>query len=121
MTETNIHLCRARFVYEATRLEAKISDRPIVPESWDNRDKDFRTQFVEIVKKQCSNDKFSSAEAAHNSWWQEYKDMGWTYGEERNAKKKTHPDMVPFDELPKSERDKDEIFIRLCAAAEAIQ
>lgn len=112
---------RAVFVYEAARIEAEISERPIIPEPWGNRSEAFRKQFVEVVNKQCSDNKFSSAEAAHNSWWCEYKRMGWRYGPVRDVEKKTHPDMVPFNELPKSERDKDEIFIRLCAVAEAME
>lgn len=118
MTESKLQ--RAIFVYEATRLEAKISNRQIVPESWENRDEDFRIQFVEVVNKQCSDDKFLSAEAAHNSWWRKYEEMGWEYGPNRDQEKKTHPDMIPFYELPKNERDKDEIFLRLCAVAEVM-
>ena len=120
MVEKNLDVRRAIFVYEAARLEAKISGRPIVPEHWDNREQSFKRQFVPVVAKQCSEDKFPSAEAAHDSWWREYERMGWQYGPERSVENKTHPDMVPFDELPKSERDKDEIFLRLCAVAEAM-
>ena len=120
MAEQNINLRRAIFVYEAARLEAEISGRPIIPEHWQDRDEAFKMQFVKVVDKQCSDDKFENAEAAHNSWWREYERMGWKYGKERNTEKKTHPDMIPFNDLPKSERDKDEIFLRLCAVAETI-
>jgi hypothetical protein len=120
MVEQNLNLRRAIFVYEGARLEAEISARPIVPEPWDKRDEAFKTQFVKVVDRQCSADKFSSAEVAHDSWWREYERMGWQYGPERDTEKKRHPDMMPFNYLPKSERDKDEIFLRLCAVAEAI-
>jgi len=120
MVERNVNLRRAIFVYEAARLEAEVSGRPIVPEPWDERDEAFKIQFVKVVDRQCSDDKFLSAEAAHDSWWREYERMGWQYGPERDQEKKTHPDMVSFSVLPKSERDKDEIFLRLCAVAEAM-
>ena len=113
-------LRRAIFVYEAARIEAKISKRRIVPEHWDSRDEAFKNQFIKVIGRQCGNDKFKSAEDAHNSWWREHIKMGWVYGEKRDPLKRVHPDMVPFKELPKDERDKDEIFIRLCAVAEAI-
>lgn len=118
--DQNIDLRRAIFVYDAARLEAIISGRPIVPEKWSERDEQFRTQFVKVVARQCGDDKFPSAEAAHDSWWREYERMGWRYGPERDPDAKTHPDMVPFHKLPKSERDKDEIFLRLCAVAEVM-
>lgn len=111
---------RAEFVYEAARIEAEISDRQIVPEPWSKREEDFKRQFIAVVARQCGDDKFPSAESAHDNWWREYERMGWTYGPVRDREKRTHPDMVPFGELTKSERDKDEIFIRLCFVAEAI-
>ena len=111
---------RAIFVYEAARLEAEISGRPIVPEPWEKRDDQFKNQFVEVIRQQCSDNKFESAEASHDSWWREYERMGWKYGPVRDTTLKTHPDMVPFDDLPKSEQDKDEIFLRLCYVAESI-
>lgn len=116
-----LDLKRAIFVYEAARLEAEIMGRPIVPEAWDRRDEAFRKQFIPVVRELCSGNQFPSAEAAHNSWWQEYKKMGWTYGPIRDSEKKIHPDMVPFNELPKAEQDKDEIFLRLCHVARAIR
>jgi len=117
----DLNLKRARFVYEAARLEAEVSGRRIVPESWEDREDDFKEQFVKVVEKQCSDEKFEGPEQAHDSWWQKYIDMGWQYGPERSVEKRTHPDMVPFHELPADEREKDEIFLRLCYVAEAMQ
>jgi hypothetical protein len=35
---------------------------------------------------------------------------GWVYGEEKNAEEKTHPCMVPYDQLPKEQQFKDALF-----------
>lgn len=32
---------------------------------------------------------------------------GWTYGEQRNDELKTHPCLVPYEELPDSEKEYD--------------
>ena len=32
---------------------------------------------------------------------------GWTYGEKRNDEKKTHPCLVPYEEIPESEKEYD--------------
>lgn len=32
---------------------------------------------------------------------------GWTYGEVRDDTKKTHPCLVPYEQLPESEKDFD--------------
>lgn len=35
---------------------------------------------------------------------------GWVYGPEKDAEKKVHPCMVPYDQLPKEQRMKDVLF-----------
>ena len=101
----------AKIIYEATRLEAEWSKRSIVPERWGKRDEKFREQFVKIIDKYLSQDKLPTPEEAHNSWVQSYLDMGWKYGKERDVAKMTHPDILPFYQLSKDERDKDAIFL----------
>lgn len=44
------------------------------------------------------------AENAHEIWAKARTDQGWTYGPERNDKKKKTPDMVPYCNLPESEK-----------------
>lgn len=100
------------WIYEAARLEAIASGRKIVPEPWVEREAAFKKQMTKYVEGLRSHP-LPTPEEAHDSWWRKYEDMGWVYGEVRDIEKKTHPDMVPFDELPKDEQDKDEIFLAL--------
>ena len=44
------------------------------------------------------------AENAHEIWAKARTDQGWTYGLERNDQKKETPDMVPYCNLPESEK-----------------
>ena len=44
------------------------------------------------------------AENAHEIWAKARSDQGWTYGPERNDQKKETPDMVPYCNLPESEK-----------------
>lgn len=111
----------AQIIYEATRLEAEWSKRSIVPEVWEKRDDKFRKQFVEIIEKYLLQDKLPTPEEAHDSWMQSYLDMGWKYGKTRDVDKKTHPDMLPFYELPQDERDKDAIFLAIVWAIKNIK
>ena len=101
----------AEVIYEATRKEAEWSRRRIVPEKWEDRDEAFKRQFVNVIERYLKMGKLPSPEEAHNSWMKRYLEMGWKYGEVRDPIKKTHPDLVPFYELPKDERDKDAIFL----------
>lgn len=47
------------------------------------------------------------AKNVHEVWAQTRISQGWTYGEERSDDKKTHPCLIPYEELPESEREYD--------------
>ena len=49
-------------------------------------------------------------DAQHNAWMQDKINDGWVYGEVKDAEKKTHPCIVPFDELPEFQQKKDALF-----------
>lgn len=49
-------------------------------------------------------------EASHASWMKQKLDDGWEYGPVKNAETKTHPCIMPFDQLPKEQQAKDYIF-----------
>ena len=100
------------WIYEVARLEAIASERRIVPEPWNERDIKFREQMTSYVES-LRGKALPTPEEAHDSWWRKYEEMGWVYGDVRDTEKKTHPDMVPFADLPKDEQDKDEIFLEL--------
>lgn len=108
---------RAIFIYEAARLAAIAARAPIIPERWLERDEAFRKQMIEVIERQCGPMRSSSPAELHGGWVQAYIDMGWTYGPERCTEKKTHPDMVPYDQLGQLEQDKDAVFVALCEIA----
>lgn len=49
----------------------------------------------------------------HDVWADAYRDNGWTYGEEYDPDNKTHPCLVPFEDLPESEAIKDVLVVGL--------
>jgi hypothetical protein len=57
-------------------------------------------------------------DAQHNSWMAEKVADGWVYGETKDAVAKTHPCIVPFDQLPEFQQKKDALF---CAIIEALK
>ena len=111
---------RAWFVYEAARIENEAADRPINPEVWEKRDKAFCQNMIKAVNKQCGKNASNSVVELHDRWTEAYKKMGWEYGEVRDTKLKTHPDMVSYYELGKKEQEKDWVFFMLCKIAKRI-
>ena len=108
---------RAEFVYNAARLAAIASGAPIVPAVWDKREQSFKEQFLEVIERQCGDQRSRSPEELHGGWMQAYIEMGWVYGEEYDREVKVHPDLVPYADLGQLERDKDAVFIALCEIA----
>lgn len=49
-------------------------------------------------------------EASHENWMKDKLNNGWTLGDVKDAEKKTHPCLVPFNELPKEQQGKDFVF-----------
>lgn len=49
-------------------------------------------------------------EASHASWLKQKVDEGWVYGATKDPILKTHPCIMPFDQLPKEQQAKDFIF-----------
>ena len=47
------------------------------------------------------------AENVHDTWARGRMDQGWTYGPARDDAAKKHPCLVPYADLPESERDYD--------------
>ena len=47
------------------------------------------------------------AENAHDLWASQRLKDGWTHGPQRDDKAKKHPCLVPYDQLPDSEKEYD--------------
>ena len=47
------------------------------------------------------------AENNHDHWARKRIEEGWRYGPKRNDSAKEHPDLIPYDQLPESEKEYD--------------
>jgi hypothetical protein len=47
------------------------------------------------------------AENAHDHWAKLRMSEGWRRGDQRDDAARTHPDLVPYEELPESEKEYD--------------
>ena len=58
----------------------------------------------------CLDNPEAPASANHESWMAEKIATGWKYGLTKNAEKKEHPCMVPYEQLPDEQKAKDHLF-----------
>jgi hypothetical protein len=58
----------------------------------------------------------ATPEDMHSNWMAEKIADGWVYGEVKDAVAKTHPCMLPYDQLPEFQRKKDALFLAIVRA-----
>lgn len=73
-------------------------------------DADLLESIIHGVKNLDSNPG-TMPKDSHNNWMKLKLSQGWKYGKVRDNYKKTHPDLVPFEEMPEKEKMKDALFI----------
>jgi len=52
------------------------------------------------------------AQMEHERWCQNKSQAGWRFGPRKDERKRRHPDLVPWDHLPETEREKNRAFVR---------
>lgn len=77
--------------------------------SWEDSTEEIRESSRKGVQKVLANPTIT-AEDLHAEWMSEKAKSGWKHGQVKDEKAKTHPSMVPFDQLPGPEKFKDELF-----------
>lgn len=48
--------------------------------------------------------------ASHDNWLKTKVEEGWVYGPVKDPEQRTHPCIVPFDQLPEEQQIKDRLF-----------
>jgi RyR domain len=76
---------------------------------WKDLHSEKKQTFRRGVDAHMSNPDISE-EQAHDLWIDEKLTQGWKWGMEKDEKKKEHPNMVPYNELPENQKAKSTIF-----------
>jgi hypothetical protein len=98
----------ARVCHEANRgwCAANGDDSQV---TWEDAPQWQRESAVDGVKFALAHPNAADS-AQHDAWMGLKLSQGWRYGEVKDAVAKTHPCLVPFDELPASQRAKDRLL-----------
>lgn len=107
-------LAVAMACHSANAAYAKSVGDGDVPD-WDNASEHQQASAVAGVQFRLDNPD-AGPEASHESWLAAKAADGWVYGEEKNEKKKTHPCIKPFAELPPAQQFKDVLFSNIVAS-----
>ena len=70
-----------------------------IPQPVDTSDVKLPEELEQLVEQMSKN--------VHEVWSETRISQGWTYGEQRNDELKTHPCLVPYEDLPEEEKEYD--------------
>lgn len=80
--------------------------------SWEDAPEWQKESAINGVRFHMDNE--TTPEQSHINWMRQKEAEGWTWGPVKDPEKKTHPCMVPYDQLPQAQRSKDYIFKAIC-------
>lgn len=78
--------------------------------SWKDSAQWQKDSAIEGVKFRLANPDVG-CNVQHDQWTAYKLADGWVYGEVKDADKKTHPCLVPYDQLPPEQKLKDTLFV----------
>lgn len=104
----------ARICHEANRALCLVNgDTSQVP--WDEAPEWQRESCINGVQAALADPDATPA-SQHDNWSAHKIADGWTYGPVKDELAKTHPCLVPFEELPPEHRVKDVLFLSIVRA-----
>lgn len=110
----------ARVIHAANRELQIVQGDPYPSPPWDDApDYQARQNVASVVAAMA--DPGRTAEQNHQGWVDRMTADGWRYGPVKDPGAKTHPDLLPFAELPAHEQQKDRLFLAIVRALEPRQ
>lgn len=73
-----------------------MNSKNYIPQPIDTTDVELPEELGQLIEQMSKN--------VHEVWSETRMAQGWTYGEQRNDGLKTHPCLIPYEELPEEEK-----------------
>lgn len=102
----------AQVCYAANRAYAETYAGDICAEPWETCSPELRRSIQHGVEHVLSHPNLP-ARQQHDAWMCYKLEHGWTLGDVKDEAKKTHPGLVPWDDLDDYEQRKDVLFLAI--------
>lgn len=106
--EKSIVLSIARVCHEVNRAYCQSLGDHTQP-TWEEAPNWQRDSACRGVEMHLNNPN-ATPEDSHKSWMEQKLKEGWVFGETKDGNAKTHPCLVPYEQLPQEQRAKDFLF-----------
>lgn len=99
----------ACMAHETNRAYCEANGDFSIPE-WESAPQWMVQSAIDGVGHVLSNPEVTPEES-HKNWMAQRIRDNWVYGKEKNVELKMHPSLVPYSELPQTEKVKDHLFV----------
>ena len=89
----------------AAEVRRMLNEPPIAPHNFTPANQRRRIESMIECAADATND-----EERHTAWMRKHESEGWVFGDTFDAALKTHPYLVPWEQLPKAQQCKARIF-----------
>lgn len=102
----------AQVCHEANRgYQRALGEEVSLP--WEECGVDMQVSVVHGVKVAQEG---NGPEEMHRQWVMVREAQGWKYGDTKDPEAKTHPNLIPYDDLPLGQKIKDRLFLSIVQA-----
>lgn len=82
-----------------SKNQESMKKKTYTPQPINTSDVELPQELMQLVEQMAKN--------VHEVWAETRISQGWTYGEQRDDGRKTHPCLIPYEELPEEEKEYD--------------
>jgi len=105
------HVC-----HEANRAFQIVTGDESPSPRWEDAPAWQTSSMIKGVQFVLEDDDETTPEQIHESWYDTKIADGWVRGDVKDAEERTHPGLVPYDQLSDEERRKDDLFLAVVTA-----
>lgn len=98
----------ARICHDANAALQYVHGDPSPSQPWDAESAEVQDSAVAGVLAALNG---ATPRELHEHWCSYRRAAGWTPGPVKDSEKRTHPCLVPYEQLPREQRDKDTLFL----------
>lgn len=103
----------AEVAHAATQALQGILNDPCPSQPWFAETREQRQSVIDGVRNARNG---TTPEKSHENWVRFKLEHGWTPGDSKDPQRKTHPNLVPYADLPEDEKVKDRLFLAVVTA-----
>jgi RyR domain len=104
---------KAMMIHESIRALQRLVHDPKPAPAWADAPEDMREASRTAAREGGTG---QTPEGSHATWMKGKKLAGWVRGDEKDAERRTHPAMVPFNELPRDQWARDLVVVAVADA-----